>query len=135
MVLGVLGLLGVNAPILTAVATIAFGAALLTSCSVMWRLLLWRSAASGIQARGSRAQIVTTEVVAGTSGFQGGAGLAMVVLGILAIAGVHSQLLILVALLIAGAAVIMTGSTLGSAIMAFKGPTPRGTETTSQIET
>lgn len=135
IVLGVLALLGVNASILTSAAIIAFGAALLTSCSAVWRLLAWRSAASRIQARGSIARVVASEVAAGSSGFQGAAGLAMIVLGILAIAGVHSQLLNLVALLVAGAAVVMTGSTLGSAMMGFMRPTSRGSEATSQIGT
>jgi len=135
IVLGVLALLGVNASILTSAAIIAFGAALLTSCSAVWRLLAWRSAASRIQARGSIARVVASEVAAGSSGFQGAAGLAMVVLGILAIAGVHSQLLNLVALLVAGAAVVMTGSTLGSAMMGFMRPTSRSPEATSQTGT
>jgi hypothetical protein len=39
IVLGVLALLGVFAPILTAAAVIAFGAALLISSSAVWRLL------------------------------------------------------------------------------------------------
>jgi hypothetical protein len=138
MVLGVLALLGVNASILTSAAIIAFGAALLSSCSVIWRLLAWRSAASRTQAYGSLGRIVASEVAAGSSGFQGAAGLAMVVLGILAISGAHSQLLNLTALLIAGAAVVMTGSTLGSAMIGFMRPAHpalRGSETTSQIGT
>jgi hypothetical protein len=135
IVLGVLALLGVNAPILTSAAIIAFGAALLTSCSAVWRSLAWRSAASRTQARGLLARMVASEVAAGSSGFQGAAGLAMIVLGILAIAGIHSQLLNLVALLVAGGAVVMTGSTLGSAMMGFMRPTSRGSEATSQIGT
>lgn len=125
IVLGVLGLLGVHALILTSVAVIAFGGALVLSASAVWQLLTSRSVTSRFQARGSVLHAVAGDVATGSSGVQCMAGLAVMVLGILAVAGTNSLTLVLVALLIAGAAIVMTGSTLSGTMIGFMRSPPR----------
>jgi hypothetical protein len=69
---------------------------------------------------------------AGSSGLQGMAGLAVIVLGILAVSGTYSLVLTLIALLIAGAAILMTGSTLSGTMIGFMRSMPQDRITTSQ---
>jgi len=52
------------------------------------------------------------------------AGVSAIVLGILAVSGVYPAVLSLVALLIMGATVLLSGSTLSGAAMTFTEPTP-----------
>jgi hypothetical protein len=125
IVLGVLALLGVNPTMLSAVAVIAFGGALVVSASAVWQLLTSRSVASRFQAHGSVLNAVASEAAAGSSGVQGIAGLAVMVLGILAVAGTSGPTLTLVALLVAGAAIVMTGSTLSATMIGFMRSAPR----------
>lgn len=125
IVLGVLALLGVHAPILTSVAVIAFGGALVMSASAVWQVLTSRSITTRFQSRGSMLSVVAADVAAGSSGVQCMAGLAVMVLGILAVAGINSPALTLVALLIAGAAIVMTGSTLSGTMIGFMRSPPR----------
>jgi hypothetical protein len=132
IVLGVLGLLGVHALVLTSIAVIAFGGALIMSCSAVWQLLTSRSVASRFAARGSLLRLIASEVAAGSSGIQGMAGLAVIVLGVLAVAGINSGPLTLVGLLVAGASLVMTGSTLSAAMIGFMRSTPR-TATTQRV--
>jgi hypothetical protein len=123
IVLGVLALLGVHAPILTAVSAIAFGAALVISSAAVWQLLTSRSIAARFQTRSPMLRVVASEVAAGSSGLQAMAGLAVIVLGILAVAGIFAQGLTLIAFLIAGAAIILTGSSLSTTMTGFMRPT------------
>jgi hypothetical protein len=132
IVLGVLALLGVHALILTSVAVIAFGGALIVSASAVWQLLTSRSIASRFQNRGSMLTAIASDVAAGSSGVQGMAGLAVIVLGILAVSGTYSLALTLVALLVAGAALVMTGSTLSGTMIGFMRSTPRERTTITQ---
>ncbi|HLH47974.1 MAG TPA: hypothetical protein VKV96_01425 [Roseiarcus sp.] len=122
VVLGVLALIGIHAPILTAVAAIAFGAALLISSSAVWRLLTSPSVAARFESRTPIVRIVASEMAAGSTGVQAMAGLAVVVLGILAVCGVYAQPLTLVALLVAGAAILLTGSALSGTMIGFMRP-------------
>jgi hypothetical protein len=122
IVLGVLALLGVHAQILDSVAVIAFGGALVVSASAVWQLLTSRSIATRFQSRSTMLRVVASEVAAGSSGIQGMAGLAIIVLGILAVSGTFSLVLALVALLVAGAAIVLTGSTLSGAMISFMRP-------------
>jgi hypothetical protein len=119
IVLGVLSLLNVHAPILTAISAIAFGAALIISSSTVWQLLTSRSVAMRFQARGPAVRVVASEVAAGSAGVQAVSGLALVVLGILALSGVYSESLTLIALLVAGAAILLTGGTLSATMIGF----------------
>jgi hypothetical protein len=122
IVLGVLALLGVFPAMLTAAATIAFGAALVLSSSAVWHLLTAQSMAVRFQTRSPMLRLVASEVAAGSSGLQAMTGLAVIVLGILAVAGVFSITLTLIALLAAGAALVMTGSTLSGTLIGFMRP-------------
>jgi hypothetical protein len=99
IVLGVLALLGVAAATLTAVSIIAFGTALVLSANSVREL-----------------HIVRRPV--GMS-----AGLTAVVLGILAVAGVNPAVLMLSALIVLGAALVLSGSTLSGMVLSFMRPT------------
>ena len=68
-------------------------------------------------------RIMATEVAAGSSGLQAMAGLAVIVLGILAVAGIFTQNLTLIAFLVAGAAIVLTGSSLSGTMTGFMRPT------------
>jgi hypothetical protein len=126
MVLGVLGLLGIYAPTLTAVAVIAFGAGLVLSSNAVWQL--HRMKQSAFRIGGGRAvsggEILASEMASGSAAVQCLAGLAAIVLGILAVTGMETAVLTLAGLLILGATVLLTGSTLSGAAMAFMRPTP-----------
>ena len=122
IVLGVLALLGVHAPILNSVAVIAFGAALVISSSAVWQLLTSRSVAMRFQTRTPIVRVVASEIAAGSAGVQAMAGLAVIVLGILAVAGIYTGSLSLIALLVAGAAILLTGSTLSGTMVGLMRP-------------
>jgi len=124
IVLGVLALLGVHAPTLTAIAAIAFGAALVISSSAVWQLLTSRSVTARFQTRSPMLRVVASEVAAGSSGVQAMAGLAAIVLGILAVSGTFTASLTLIALLVAGAAIVLTGSSLSGTMTGFMRSTP-----------
>jgi len=124
IVLGVLALLGVHAAILTSIAAIAFGAALLISSSAVWQLLTSRSIATRFEARAPILRVVASEVAAGSVGVQAMAGLGVIVLGILAVSGIFTASLTLVALLVAGAAIVLTGSTLSGTMIGFMRSSP-----------
>ncbi len=122
IVLGVLALLGVHAAILTAASAISFVAALVISSSAVWQLLTSRSVAARFQTRSPMLRIVASEVAAGSTGVQAMAGLAVIVLGILAISGVFTADLTLIALVIAGATIVLTGGTLSGTLTGFTRP-------------
>jgi hypothetical protein len=119
IVLGVLALLGVASTILTSAATIAFGSALMVSSAAVWQLLTSRAIEDRFQSREPMLRVITSEVAAGSSGLQAMAGMAVIVLGILAITGIHTTPLTLVALLVAGSAIVLTGSTLSGTMIGF----------------
>lgn len=119
IVLGVLALLGIHATVLTSVAVIAFGSALVISSSAVWQLLTSRSVAMRFQARTAMVRFIASEVAAGSAGMQAMAGLAVIVLGILAVCGIYTSPLTLIALLVAGAAILLTGSTLTGTMVGF----------------
>jgi hypothetical protein len=131
IVLGILALLGVYAPVLTPVAAIAFGAALVISSSAVWQLLTTRSFEARFQARSPMLRVMASEVAAGSAGLQAMLGLAVIVLGILAVAGVFTAGLTLIAFLVAGAAIVLTGSTLSGTMIGFMRPAG----TTAQLRT
>ena len=122
IVLGVLALLGIYAPVLTAAAAIAFGAALVISSSAVWQLSTSRSIATHFERHSPLLRVMASEVAAGSAGLQAMAGLAMIVLGILAVAGVYTTGLSLIALLIAGAAIVLTGSSLSGSMTGLMRP-------------
>jgi hypothetical protein len=124
IVLGVLALLGLQAAMLTSVAVIAFGAALVLSSSAVWQLLTSRSVAVRFQTRAPMVRLIASEVAAGSAGVQAMTGLAVIVLGILAVCGVFTGPLTLIALLVAGGSLVLTGSTLSGTMIGFMRSSP-----------
>jgi hypothetical protein len=118
VVLGILALLGIAAAVLTSVAVIAFGSALVLSASSA-RHLYRLQAALRRSAKQSGTEVVAGQMAAGSGGVQLITGLAAIVLGILGVSHVHSAALTLVALLVLGITVIMTGSALSGMVMSF----------------
>ena len=134
IVLGILALLGIHQQVLIAVAVMAFGAALLLSSNSVWQL--YRLKQTSHRAVGMRTlsgtEILAGEMASGSAAIQCLAGLAAIVLGILAVTGNNPIGLALIALLVLGATVLLTGSTLSAAVMGFMEPaTTRSIETRS----
>jgi hypothetical protein len=119
IVLGVLALLGVHADILTSVAVIAFGGALALSSSAVWQLLTSRSVAMQFQSRTPMLRLIASEVAAGSAVMQAMGGLAVIVLGILAVSGTLAVPLTLIGILVSGAAILLTGGTLSGTMVGF----------------
>jgi hypothetical protein len=123
IVLGVLALLGIAAATLTAVAVIAFGAALVLTANAVRELHMF-----GRPAGLSGSELVAGEMASGSAGVQLLAGLTAVVLGILAASGVNPAVLMLSALIVLGAAIVLSGSTLSGIALSFMRPSgSRGT--------
>ncbi|RNJ49621.1 hypothetical protein [Methylocystis hirsuta] len=125
IVLGVLSLLGISAPVLSPVAVIGFGTALLLSSNAVWRLYVLRRASAQMetavgQSQHVGAEMLASEMASGSAGIQALAGLAAIVLGILALAGNTADLTLnLVALLALGSTIVLTGSTLSATVLSF----------------
>ena len=121
IVLGVLALLGIASPELTAIAVIAYGSALILSSSSLSHLYMLESQTLQSGTR-SINELLAGQVASGSAGVQLLAGLAALVLGILAIAGYNPLLLTLSALLVLGVTVLLTGGTLTGLLMSFMRP-------------
>jgi hypothetical protein len=118
IVLGVLALLGVHAPVLTSVAVIVFGSALVLSSNSMFNLY-------AIKAR-LTSDLMVGGAISGSAGAQALAGIAAIVLGILAVAGAATQTLALIALLVLGGAILATGNGMNNAMISmFRVPAHR----------
>jgi hypothetical protein len=132
IVLGVLALLNIYAQTLIAVAVIAFGAGLLLSSNSVWNLYRTKhdSHRLGVAQAVSGGEILASEMAAGSAVMQSLAGLAAGILGILAVTGTaNPTVLTLVGLLVLGATVLLTGSSLSAIVMGFmETPTARRTE-------
>lgn len=120
IVLGILALIGIFPGTLTAVAVIAFGAALVLSSNAVWNLYRMKRNAGARVSTGS--EILASEMASGSAAMQLLAGLAAIVLGILAVTGMNAAVLTMVGLLVLGATVLLTGSTLSSTMMGFMEP-------------
>jgi hypothetical protein len=118
VVLGVLSLLNISAEVLTAVATIAFGSALVLSSNSVRHLYQLQTIARNTTTE-IGGEVLAAELAASAAGVQLVAGLASVVLGILAVSGLNPPILTLVALLVLGGAVILSGSTLSGLVLGF----------------
>lgn len=131
IVLGVLSLINIVPETLTAAAVIAFGGALLLSSNSVWHLYrakhVWRQLEVSQSLSGG--EILAGEMASGSAAIQCLAGLAAIVLGILAVTGTNPAMLTLVALLVLGATVLLTGSTLSGAVMSFMEPAVAGRAT------
>ncbi|MGO9486623.1 MAG: hypothetical protein ACLPX9_18955 [Rhodomicrobium sp.] len=128
IVLGILALLGINPPMLTSAAIVAFGAALMLSSNSVWLLYSARRASltslqqPPVSAQRPAAEMLANEMASGSATMQALAGLTAIVLGIIALAGGNATVLSLVALLALGGALILTGSTLSATVMGFMRP-------------
>jgi hypothetical protein len=134
IVLGILALLGIHEQVLIAAAAMAFGAALLLSSNSVWQLyrLKQTSHRVGGMRSFSGGEFLAGEMASGSAAIQCLAGLAAIVLGILAVTGNNPTGLTLIALLVLGATVLLTGSTLTAAVTGFMEPsTGHGIETRS----
>jgi hypothetical protein len=123
IVLGILALIGLHPTVLIPVAIIAYGAALVLSSNAVWRLYVVKRALMmrGPESGASGGEILASEMASGSAGMLALAGLAAVVLGILAIAmtGANDVVLFLVALLVLGATLTLSGSTLTGTVLSF----------------
>lgn len=122
VVLGILALLGIVAPVLTAVAIIAFGGALVLSAGSARRLYQLQMTVRRGGLGQSGGELIAGQMSAGSGGLQMLSGLAAIVLGILAVSGVYTPILTLVALLVLGVTIIMTGSTLSGMLLSLMRP-------------
>ncbi|MGH6812851.1 MAG: hypothetical protein ACREDM_11100 [Methylocella sp.] len=123
IVLGLLALLGINS-LLTSIAVIAFGTALVLSSNSVWHLHMLKHAAATADSQSPLAgsEILASEMASGSAAMQALAGLAAIVLGILAVAGTDVIVLTLVALLALGATLVMSGSTLSGTVLSLMRP-------------
>jgi hypothetical protein len=101
---------------------IAYGSALVLSSNSVRQLYLLRTWTRSGGARGS--EVLAGEMAAGSAGVQLVAGLATIVLGILAVAGTNPTMLSLAALIVLGATVVLTGSALSGMVLSFMRPAP-----------
>ncbi len=123
IVLGVLALLGIEPVALTSVALIAFGAAMVLSSNTVRQLhQLKRTMRSAEGQSVSGTAILANEMASESSGALSLAGLAAIVLGILAVAGMNPTALTLAALIALGATLILTGSSLTATVVSFMRP-------------
>ncbi len=122
IVLGILALLRIAPATLIAVAVIAFGAALVMSSGSVRHLYRLQTLARRASGKQSGHEFVAGEMASGSAGVQLVVGLTAIVLGILSVAGVRSAILTLVALLVLGITVILTGTTVSGMIMSFMRP-------------
>jgi hypothetical protein len=122
IVLGVLALLGIATSTLVSISIIAFGAALVLSSNSVWRLYMLKSAAVSTENPRTGAELLASEMASGSAGVQALAGLAAIVLGVLAVVGMAESLLPLSALIVLGATIVLTGSSLSGAVLSFMRP-------------
>jgi len=122
IVLGVLALLGIATTGLTAIAAIAFGSALILGSGSVRQLYQLEMQALQASPTRSISGLFASQLATGSSGIQLLAGLAAVVLGILALAGYPPELMTLSALLVLGATVVLTGGALGGLLLSFVRP-------------
>jgi hypothetical protein len=114
--LGILALVGLMPMVLSAVALIVFGSALLLSSGTVAEMNDLRLARARV---GSSARQVTRRTTVGAAAIQGLTGIAAGVLGILAVLGVFPATLTLVGLLCIGGGLLISGGAVSSRIMMF----------------
>lgn len=119
IVLGVLALVGIASTTLVSVSVIAFGATLLVSSNAVRHLYLLRSAMMRTASPQGGTQVIASEMASGSAGVQVLAGLSGIVLGILALTGTNPTALALSALIVFGATLVLTGSTLSGIVLGF----------------
>ncbi|WP_407659891.1 hypothetical protein [Methylocystis suflitae] len=127
--LGVLSLLDFNSAVLTPIASILFGSALVLSSVSVWHLNVVRRASKGEE---SSRDILANQMAFDCASIQIFGGFAAVMLGVLAASGTRNDLTFnLVALLILGSALVLKGGSLNAILLSFmrstarRPPTPR----------
>ena len=113
IVLGILGLVGVNTAYLLAAALIVFGGALILNGVIAAR---GRMVATSLTASGTPIQISHHSSTA-VSGLEIMVGFAAVILGILALLLANSGVLVLVGFIAVGAALLMVSATFSGAVV------------------
>jgi hypothetical protein len=116
IVLGILALLNVQPLELVAIAAIAFGGGLILTSSLRSEIAVLRAAALSPD---DRLRHLAAEGAAGSAVAEVLTGLAAVVLGILALAGLSQVTLVLVALLAVGVFLVLSGSTAANTMVAM----------------
>jgi hypothetical protein len=117
IVLGILALLGVQSIELVAISAIAFGGGLILTSNLRSEIAVLRA---GMVSPDERVRRLASEGAASSSVAEVLTGLAAIVLGILALAGVSSATsLVLIALLAIGAFLVLSGSTATGMMVAF----------------
>lgn len=134
IVLGILALIGVASYTLTSVSVIAFGAALMLSAQSVRRLYRMQADARRVSVSSyTTREFLAGEMASGSAGIQFVAGLAALVLGIIAVimsaTTVRSGVLTLVALLVVGLTNIISGSALSGLVLSFMRPESQTTPT------
>lgn len=123
IVLGILALLDISPLVLLPVAAIVFGGTLLLGCGSNARLndlIVCRPRF----ARRDTGRRVAGDVLAAANGAQALVGLGTIVLGIIGLANPYMLTLTLVAFLVAGASVLLSGSTVTGKMMALLWKSP-----------
>jgi hypothetical protein len=125
--LGVLSLLDFDSAVLTPIASILFGSALVLSSVSVWHLNVVRRASKGEE---SSRDILANQMAFDSAGIQIFGGFAAVALGILAASGTRNDLTFnLVALLILGSALVLKGGSLNAILLSFMRSTARRSHT------
>jgi len=110
LALGILALIGIDTFILLEVAMIVIGAGLLFGSAATWRVNYPRI---GGYAPSDTSGYLAREAVHAAAGAHALVGLAVIVLGILALLGVAPLSMTLTAILCVGAAVVLSGAAIG----------------------
>jgi hypothetical protein len=110
LALGVLALIGVDTFVLLQIAMIVIGAGLLFGSSATWRVNYPRL---GGYEKSDTAGYLAREAVHSAAGAHALVGVAVVVLGILALMGTAPLTLTLVSILCVGAVVVLSGAAIG----------------------
>jgi hypothetical protein len=122
ILLGILALLGIHPATLTAIAAITFGSALLFSSNAVWHLHGLKQLAAPAREWRSGSDILVGEMAYGSIGMQALAGIAGIVLGILALVLTSSAVLTLSALVVLGATLTSTGTAASDAFLSLMRP-------------
>lgn len=118
IVLGILALLGVSSTELVAIAAIGFGASLLISSNASMRMRIMGATPTNADPMLAR---IVGDMATDTTGLQTMAGLAAIVLGILALSGFAPTKLVLIALLELGCLSSLTSAAIGGTfVRAFR---------------
>jgi hypothetical protein len=107
IVLGILSLLAIDAAILLPVAAIMLGGTLILTSGALSQI---NSVRLEVDESQRRSETIALAVLAAATVLQVFMGFAAMALGIIALTGIHSLVLTLVAMLIVGASVLLTGA-------------------------